>query len=175
MDVDPKSAVVTGASSDVGALVQALPTAEVELLEDEFEDDDEEDDGDEEDEFKVGDVVVYCGAVRLVCAKWWVEPGDVGTVVGPDNQDDRYDVIVDFPQCKLHCRHRHLRLHTKGGRKAIAEGIPPKRLWSAIDHAGESPGQPEGKARWHGQAVDGFGAQSQDYGTKFVNGNKGIG
>ena len=84
-----------------------------------------------------------------------------------------YEVLVDFPHCELICCHSDLRLTCE--RKAIADGIPPKRLWSAIDHTGESPGQPESKARWHGQAVDGFGAQSQDYGTKFVNGNKGIG
>ena len=129
-----------------------------------------------EDEFNEGGVVVWCDERQEWEDGDFVEPGDVGTVVGPADTEG-YDVLVVFPHCKLDCCHGggDLRLHSEGERKAIADGIPPKRLWSAIDHTGESPGQPESKARWHGQAVDGFGAQSQDYGTKFVNGNKGVG
>ena len=36
-------------------------------------------------------------------------------------------------------------LHTENEQKAITnstDGLPPKRLWSAIDHTGESPGAP---------------------------------
>ena len=131
--------------------------------------------GQERDEFKEGDVVVWCGERLELEDGDFVEPGDVGAVLGPASMEE-YEVLVDFPHCELfNCYHSFLRLHSEGERKAIADGIPPKRLWSAIDHTGDSPGQPEGKARWHGQAVDGFGARSQDYGTKFVNGNKGVG
>ena len=63
--------------------------------------------------------------------------------------------------------------------KAIEGGPQPKRLYSDIDHTGESPGPPESKkiqARLdHGQAEGGHEAKSQDYGTRFVNGNKGVG
>ena len=160
------TATVVGADGDVGALVPATPTAEVdaEVL---------------EDEFKEGDVVVWCDERQEWEDGDFVEPGDVGAVLGPAGEEE-YGVLVDFPHCELNCCHRvyiYLRLQKESEpeQKAIADGIPPKRLWSAIDHTGDSPGQPEGKARWHGQAVDGFGAQSQDYGTKFVNGNKGVG
>jgi hypothetical protein len=186
MDVDPKSAVATGASSDVGALVPALPTAEVELLEGGFEDDDEEDeedgddedDGDEEYEFKAGEVVVYCGKREAWEGEVLVEPGAVGTVLGPAERE-KWDVLVEFPHLEINCFHYQLQLHTENEQKAITDGLPPKRLWSAIDHTGESPGPPESKKvqakQDHGQADGGHEAKSQDYGTRFVNGNKGVG
>ena len=80
---------------------------------------------------------------------------------------------------ELDCCHSDLRLHTENEQKAITDGLPPKRLWSAIDHTGESPGPPESKKvqtkQDHGQADGGHEAKSQDYGTRFVNGNKGVG
>ena len=110
-----------------------------------------------------------------------VEPGAVGTVLGPARSKN-WDVLVEFPHMELNCCHSDLRLHAHGERakfKAITDGLPPKRLWSAIDHTGESPGPPESKKvqakQDHGQADSGHEAKSQDYGTKFVNGNKRVG
>ena len=157
------TAAVVGADGDVGALVPATPTAEVSVVEDAFEE---------------GDVVIYCSEREEWDDGDFVQPGDVGKVVGTSYyRDAGWVVPVDFPHTSLDCCVYYLRLQRESEpeQKVIADGIPPKRLWSAIDHTGESPGQPESKARWHGQAVDGFGAQSRDYGTKFVNGNKGVG
>ncbi len=160
--------------------------AEVEMLEEEFEhgeeedeeDGDDEDDGDEEYEFKAGEVVVLCVERETWKGGLFVEPGAVGTVLGPA-KGKKWDVLVEFPHSKLYCYHYQLRLHTENEQKAITDGLPPKRLWSAIDHTGESPGPPESKKvqakQDHGQADGGHEAKSQDYGTRFVNGNKGVG
>jgi hypothetical protein len=168
-----KSAV-TGAG-EVGTLVPAVPTAEVEpeVM--------EEDDEDGDDDFKVGDVVVYCGVRNEWADDDFVEPGDVGSVIGPSYDDDEdWWVPVKFPHSEIDCRGGCLRLYTEGKQKAIEDGLQPKRLYSDIDHTGESPGPPESKkaqqARQdHGQADGGHEAKSQDYGTRFVNGNKGVG
>ena len=183
-DCGMDSAAVTGAG-EVG-LVPVTPTAEVELLEEEFEhgeeedeeDGDDEDDGDEEYEFKAGEVVVFCVEREEWEGEGLVEPGAVGTVLGPAEREE-WDVLVEFPHMELDCCHSDLRLHTENEQKAITDGLPPKRLWSAIDHTGESPGPPESKKvqgrQDHGQADGGHEAESQDYGTRFVNGNKGVG
>ena len=168
-----KSAV-TGAG-EVGTLVPAVPTAEVEpeVM--------EEDDENGDDDFKVGDVVVYCGVRNEWADDDFVEPGDVGSVIGPSYDDDEdWWVPVKFPHSEFDCRGGCLRLYTEGKQKAIEDGLQPKRLYSDIDHTGESPGPPESKKAQqakqdHGQADGGHEAKSQDYGTRFVNGNKGVG
>ena len=107
-----------------------------------------------------------------------VEPGEIGTVLGPADSDG-FDVIVEFPHLELQTYNGNLRLHTDGKLAAIEDGLQPKRLYSDIDHTGESPGPPESKRvqgrQDHGQADGGHEAKSQDYGTRFVNGNKGVG
>ena len=105
---------------------------------------------------------------------------NVGKVIGPARyHEDEYVVLVQFPHVLLNCWDSELQLHTKGEQKAITDGLPPKRLWSAIDHTGESPGPPESKKvqgrQDHGKVDGGHEAKSQDYGTRFVNGNKGVG
>ena len=73
------------------------------------------------------------------------------------------DVTVEFLHCIIDCYHYQLRLHTENEQKAITDGLPPKRLWSAIDHTGESPGPPESKKvqakQDHGQADGGCQGQ----------------
>ena len=110
----------------------------------------------------------------------FVEPGDVGKVFGPARyHKDEYVVLVQFPHVLLNCWDSELQLHTKGEQKAITDGLPPKRPWSNVDHTGESPQQqPAGKKLQgirDGQMDGGHEAKSQDYGTRFVNGNKGVG
>jgi hypothetical protein len=160
-DVSP--AMVAGAG-DVGFV--SMAPVEVEVLEE------------DEVEFKKGEVVVLCVERETWKGGLFVEPGAVGTVLGPA-KGKKWDVLVEFPHSKLYCYHYQLRLHTENEQKAITDGLPPKRLWSAIDHTGESPGPPESKKvqakQDHGQADGGHEAKSQDYGTRFVNGNKGVG
>ena len=160
-DVSPAMVAGTG---DVGFV--SMAPVEVEVLEE------------DEVEFKKGEVVVLCVEREEWEGEVLVEPGAVGTVLGPAEREE-WDVLVEFPHMELDCCHSDLRLHTGNEQKAITDGLPPKRLWSAIDHTGESPGPPEGKktqARQdHGQADGGHEAKSQDYGTRFVNGNKGVG
>ena len=126
-----------------------------------------------EKEFKEGDMVVYCDERYEWEDGDFVELGHIGKVVGPAPEDwEQYDVVVDFPHIRLVCYHSELRLHTENGQQAIEDGLQPKRLYSDIDHTGESPGPPESKkvqqARQdHGQADGGHEAKSQDYGTRF--------
>ena len=110
-----------------------------------------------------------------------MEPGHVGEVIRLAKEEEQYDMLVKFPHVRLRTYNSNLRLHTEGKQKAIEGGPQPKRLYSDIDHTGESPGPPESKevqqARQDhdGQADGGHEAKSQDYGTRFVNGNKGVG
>jgi hypothetical protein len=160
-DVSPAMVAGTG---DVGFV--SMTPVEVEVLEE------------GEVEFKKGEVVVLCVEREEWEGEVLVEPGAVGTVLGPAEGGNR-DVLVEFPHLEINCYHYQLRLHTENEQKAITDGLPPKRLWSAIDHTGESPGPPESKKvqgrQDHGKADGGHEAKSQDYGTRFVNGNKGVG
>ena len=132
-DCNMDSAAVTGAG-EVG-LVPATPTAEVERLEEGFEEDEEEDDGDEENEFKVGDVVVYLNERE----EWnggtqFVEPGHVGEVIRLAKEEEekvrKCDVLVKFPHARrLLIYNSYLRRHTDGKLEAIEDGPQPKRLW----------------------------------------------
>ena len=79
-------ATVAGAG-DVG-LVPVTPMAEVEMLEE------------DEVEFKEGDVVVYCVEREAWEGEVLVEPGEIGTVLGPADSDG-FDVIVEFPHLEL--------------------------------------------------------------------------
>ena len=112
----------------------------------------------------------------------FVEPGDIGKVVHQAVKGWNNGVeLVEFPHGRRPhvVYHSQLRRYTEEGPKAILDGLPPKRLWSDIDHTGRSPQQqPAGKkpqGMRDGQMDGGHEAKSQDYGTRFVNGNKGVG
>ena len=53
---------------------------------------------------------------------------------------EQYGVRVEFPHVLLTCYNDALRLHMENEQQAIEDGLPPKRLYSDIDHTGESPG-----------------------------------